>query len=105
MRCVVTFVFGSEQVVEILVNVMASSLATLNGREWFEEAWSRLGCEPLRPSGKILLLDRILCVTEALGYPLLSENYEEALELARQTALVLNKPVITVDLVEQTVSF
>lgn len=105
MRCVVTFVFGPEQILELPVSVATSTLAALNAREWFEDAWVRLECEPTRVSGKVLLLDKILCVTEALGYPLLSQSSNHAFELATQTALALKKPVITVDLVEQTVGF
>ncbi len=105
MRCVVTFIFGPEQVIEIPVNVATSALASVNAREWLEDCWVRLECEPTRVSGKVLLLDKILCVTEALGYPLLSQSTEHATELATQTALVLEKPVVTVDLVEQMVGF
>lgn len=105
MRCVVTFVFGPDQTLEFPVTVATSTPAALSAREWFDEAWVRLGCEPTRVSGKVLLLDKILCVTEALGYPLLSQSEEQAYELATQTALVLKKPVVTVDLVEQMVGY
>ena len=105
MRCVVTFVFGPDQTLELPLTVATSTSAALSAREWFDEAWVRLGCEPTRVSGKVLLLDKILCVTEALGYPLLSQSEEQAYELATQTALVLKKPVVTVDLVEQMVGY
>lgn len=105
MRCVVTLNFGPEQVLEVPVNVVTSTLGALNAREWFEDAWVRLECEPTRPSGKVLLLDKILSVSEALGYPLLVQSDGHAMELATQIALALNRPVITVDLVEGTVSF
>ncbi len=105
MRCVVTFVFGSEQVVKVPVSVVGSDIAARQAREWFEDAWVRFGCEPVRDSGKVLLLDRIMCVTEALGYAVLAEDAAQAQQLATQAALVLNRPTITVDLVEKMVSF
>lgn len=105
MRCVVTLIFGPEQILELPVNVVTSTLGALNAREWFDDAWIRLECEPTRASGKVLMLDKILSVTEALGYPLLAQSSDQAMELASQTALTLQRPVITVDLVDNTVSF
>lgn len=105
MRCAVTLIFGPEQILELPVNVVTSTLGALNAREWFEDAWVRFECEPTRASGKVLLLDKILSVTEAMGYTTLVQNNDQAVELATQTALALKKPVITVDLVESTVSF
>ncbi|HLR77859.1 MAG TPA: hypothetical protein VK062_02305 [Burkholderiaceae bacterium] len=105
MRCVVTLVFGPEQELELPVDVTPSGLAAMNAREWFEEAWVRLECEPVRLSGKVLLLDKILDVTEALGYRLLSQNEQRATELATQIALAIERPAVTVDLVENMVSF
>lgn len=105
MRCVVTFIFGPEQILEVPVTVATSTQASLDAREWYEETWVRLECEPTRVSGKVLLLDKVLCVAETLGYPLLSQDDEQAYELATQTALILKKPLITVDLVEQMVGF
>ena len=105
MRCVVTIIFGPEQSLEIPVDVVVSEMATMNAREWFEDRWVSLECEPIRASGKVLLLDKILSVTETLGYPLLSQSSDYAEELAIHTALVLKKPLITVDLVDQMVGF
>src|SRR5690554_5399132 len=89
MRCVVTIVFGPEQALELPVDVVISELATMNAREWFEDRWVALECEPTRASGKVLLMDKILSVTEVLGYPLLSQSSDYADELAIHTALVL----------------
>lgn len=105
MRCVVTLIFGPDETLELPVSVVTSTLGALNAREWFEEAWVRLECEPIRASGKVLLLDKIICVTEALGYPLLSQSSGHALELASQIALALKRPYITVDLPDSTVTF
>lgn len=105
MRCVVTIIFGPEQVLELPVDVVTSPLASMHAREWFEDNWVRLECEPTRVSGKVLLLDKILSVTEVMGYPLLSQSEGHAYELATQAALALNKPVVTINLVDQTVAF
>jgi hypothetical protein len=57
-----------------------------------------LGCEPLRPSGKILLLDKVLGVADTLGYDTLPSDSKKSQEFARQLALALDRPSITVDL-------
>ena len=105
MRCVVTIIFGPDQVLELPVDVVTSTMASMHAREWFEDNWVRLECEPIRASGKVLLLDKILSVAEAVGYPLLLQSDAHAYELATQAALALNKPVITINLVDQTVAF
>ncbi|ETH87317.1 hypothetical protein L560_4024 [Bordetella pertussis STO1-CHOC-0018] len=72
--------------------------AAAAARDWFDSAWEMLGCEPLRPSGKVLLLDKILGVADALGYDTLSGDAKESREFAEQAALALGKARIVVDL-------
>ncbi len=68
MRSVVTIVFNSRDSIELDVDVETSESASRAARDWFEQTWTRLGCEPLRPSGKVLLLDKILGVADAMGH-------------------------------------
>lgn len=105
MRCVVTLVFGRQRRLELPVDVHFSDMASRHARDWLEEQWVQLGCEPTRASGKVLLLDKILSVTEMLGYDQLSSDAAKADELACQVALALEKPHITIDLQDQTVGF
>lgn len=105
MRSVVTIVFGARQSVELAVDVEPGGSLSEAARDWFDAAWHRLGCEPLRASGKVLLLDKIMGVADALGYSELSANNELALEFATQSALALEKPRVTVDLAGLSVGF
>lgn len=105
MRCVVAIVFGPEQTLELPVDVQTSPQAAAEARDWFDESWVRLECESTQASGKVLLLDKVLSVTEALGCPKLLSDAELAQELARRTAQALEKPYITIDLQDLTVSF
>ena len=36
-------------------------------RHWLDEQFTDMGCEPIRPTGKVLTADKILCVAEAAG--------------------------------------
>lgn len=105
MRSVVTIIFNSRQSLELTVDVDPGGQAALAARDWFDASWTRLGCEPLRPSGKVLLLDKILGVADALGYAKLSQDGQQAREYAEQAALALEKPRITVDLPGLVVGF
>ncbi|RTZ43444.1 hypothetical protein EKL30_10675 [Candidimonas sp. SYP-B2681] len=98
MRSVVTIIFNPRQRVELAVDVEPGGAGSVAAREWFETAWSRLGCEPLRASGKVLMLDKILGVADALGYLELSKYGDLAQEFATMAAMALEKPLITVDL-------
>ncbi|MGB6105793.1 MAG: hypothetical protein WBF88_18260 [Pusillimonas sp.] len=105
MRSVVTVIFNSRQSLETSIDVEPDSASAQAARDWFDAAWIRLGCEPLRPSGKILLLDKILGVADALGYVQLSQDERLAQEFAVNAALALQKPRVTVDLPGLAVGF
>jgi len=105
MRSVVTVIFNSRQSLELSVDVEPDNASSQAARDWFDATWIKLGCEPLRPSGKILLLDKILGVADALGYAKLSQDAQQAQEFARQAVLALQKPRVTVDLPGLVVGF
>ncbi|NOL50160.1 hypothetical protein [Pelistega europaea] len=73
-------------------------------RIWLENKWEELECEPLRPSGKVLLLDRILSIADALGYHWCQAHPKEAQEFAEQCALALDSVTVTIDLPNFSIS-
>jgi hypothetical protein len=36
-------------------------------RWWLDDQFTRLGCEPIRPTGKVLTVDKVLSVAQARG--------------------------------------
>lgn len=105
MRSVVTIVFNERQRLEYVVDIDQSPETQAMAQEWLEATWERLGCEPLRHSGKVLLLDKVLGVADELGYTTFVEYPERAHEFAEQTAIALGRPVINIDLPGLTVGF
>jgi hypothetical protein len=105
MRSTVTIIFNSHQSIERNIEASTEDGSADSARDWFDDTWTRLGCEPLRPSGKVLLLDKVLGVADALGYGELAQNDALMEEFATQAALALGKPRIIVDLPGSVVGF
>ncbi len=73
-------------------------------RRWLDDQFTALDCEPLRPSGKVLLADKVLVVARAAGVRgLEDEAWFHA--YARAAHAVLGRPVIKVDVQAMTVSY
>lgn len=73
-------------------------------RRWLDEQFTALDCEPLRPSGKVLLADKVLVVAREAGAQRLGDatwfhTY------ARATHAVLARPLIKVDVLGMAVSY
>lgn len=98
MRSNVTVLFNPRQSLEWPLDITPDRQASEAARRWFEKTWEDLHCEPLRASGKVLLLDKILGVADALGYERLAGDAERAEEFARHVIQALEKPRVTVDL-------
>lgn len=76
-------------------------------RSWLDEQFTTLGCEPIRLTGKVLTADKVLCVAQAVGEERFREAaYREwAMTFARATSAALAKPVVSVDLVTQSLGY
>lgn len=73
-------------------------------RRWLDAQFTELDCEPLRPSGKVLLADKVLVVAREAGARRLGDaQWFET--YARAAHAVLSRPVITVDVAAMTVSY
>jgi len=73
-------------------------------REWLVDQFNRLGCEPLRPTGKLLLADRVVCVAQAAGAAMFADG-KYLSEYARAASAALAKPVVRVDVPSMTVAY
>lgn len=73
-------------------------------RDWLDTQFVELGCEPLRPSGKVLLADKLMALAGAAA-PALLEHPDWGPHFARAASAALDKPVVRIDLAAMTVSF
>lgn len=79
---------------------MASDVA----RRWLDDEFTRLECEPLRASGKVLLADKVLTVARNAGPALLADP-EWMQNFARATQGALAKPVVRIDLQAMAITY
>lgn len=82
----------------------AQPMANEDARRWLDDEFTRLECEPLRASGKVLLADKVLTVAAAAARPLLSDP-DWLAQFARATHAVLTKPIVRIDVPSMTISY
>ena len=103
MRSDVTVIFSSQQ--EFRLDLEGTEPLTNDAaRRWLDDEFVRLDCEPLRPSGKVLLADKVLTVARAAGASLLADPAWSR-DFARAASAALAKPVVRVDVPAMAVSF
>lgn len=76
------------------------------GRQWLDQQFVELDCEPLRASGKVLLADKLVVVARAASRraELLADGeWLRMYALAAQA--VLSKPLIRVDVPAMSISY
>jgi hypothetical protein len=76
-------------------------------RQWLDEQFTDLGCEPIRQSGKLLTVDKVLVVAQAVGEGRFrdAEHRPWAMTFARAASAALAKPVVTVDVPARSLTF
>lgn len=76
-------------------------------RNWLDEQFGFMGCAPIRPTGKVLTVDKILSVAEAAG----PERFRDAVHrpwamaFSRAVSAALAKPVVSIDVPGQSVTY
>ena len=75
-----------------------------DARKWLDEQFLAMDCEPLRPTGKLLMTDRVVVVAQAAG-PAKFADAQWAQNSARSASAVLGKPAIHVDADSLTINY
>lgn len=73
-------------------------------RAWLDEQFTQMGCEPLRPTGKLLTADKVVVVAQAAG-PAKFADARWAQEFARAASAALAKPVVHIDVATLSISY
>ncbi|GAA5236411.1 hypothetical protein FOZ76_23755 [Verticiella sediminum] len=106
MKAEFTVNFGNGRVLELAAPYdKGNPQAPTTAHHWLSDAYEALGCEPVRPSGKVLLLDRILAIAIAKGYDGLRADPEFAAAFVRHAAQAVGQPRVVVDVPGLTVGY
>lgn len=82
----------------------ASLMSPEVARGWLDAQFVALECEPLRASGKVLTVDKVLRVTESAG-PTLFADEKWTSDYARAVHAALGKPMIRVDVPAMAITY
>lgn len=100
MSSIVNVVFDQHRSYELIAHAGGSRD---EASRWLDDQWEELECEPSNPMGKVLVLDKILCVARHGGEQRFAQPGEWAQRYANAVATVLERPVVRVDVGERVV--
>jgi hypothetical protein len=73
-------------------------------RKWLDEQFTQMECEPLRPTGKLLMADRVVVVAREAG-PAKFADAGWAREFARAASAALGRPLVNIDVASLSISY
>ena len=104
MNAQVSIRFGPNLTIELSVPLTTDATAQARAREWLDRTYDEFGCEPTRPSGKVLLLDKILGIADAAGAKHFQRDPEWGKSYAQAVSSALDRIGVQVDVEGRTVS-
>ena len=72
--------------------------------QWLNKQFTRMDCEPLRPTGKLLTADKVLVVAQAAG-PQQFADAAWAQAFARAASATLARPLIHIDVAAMVITY
>ncbi len=103
MRSQITVIFDKGVEFEFKVDEVPAMTSDI-ARAWLDAQFTELDCEPLRASGKVLMVDKVLRVTQAAG-PTLFADEKWAAEYVGALHAALSKPLIRVDVPAMAITY
>lgn len=94
--------FGREQSFEFK---FSGSVAADEARKWFEREFVALECDVATPTGKILVVDRILSVARYAGEARFAVADSWGDQFARNAAALLGRELIRVDVEQYSIGY
>lgn len=104
MHAQVSIRFSPDAIVELSVPFNSDATAKERARDWLDRTYIEFGCEPVRPTGKVLLLDKILVIAEAAGEKHFQRDSGWGELYAQAVTSALDRTRVQVDVEARTVS-
>ena len=103
MRSEVTVTFDGAAPVRMDLNKV-QAMPYDAARAWLDQQFIALDCDPLRPTGKVLTVDKVVVVAEAAGTAKFADG-QWAQDFARAASGALGKPVVHIDVPSLSISY
>lgn len=103
MQSEVSIKFNENQQFRLSADSVAQ-ITDEEARAWLGEQYDEFGCEPLNPVGKVLAIDKVLCVARAAG-PQLFADEQWAGRFAKAALASLRRTVVRIDVEGMTVGY
>jgi hypothetical protein len=104
MKAQVSIRFSPDVTIEFSVAFASDATAQVRAREWLDRTYDEFGCEPTRPTGKALLLDKILGIADAAGQKHFQRDSGWGKLYAQAVSSALDRTSVRVDVEGRTVS-
>jgi len=97
MQYHVVVFFGKDKQFDYKFSASSIGATSDEARQWFDHEFQALGCNVVTPTGKVLIVDRILSVAKYAGEQRFLEQTNWGEQFAKYVALILGREVIRVD--------
>jgi hypothetical protein len=94
--------FDKNTIFEFKFNVAG---AADEARQWFDREFTSLECDVATPTGKVLAVDRILSVAKYAGVGQFQNQATWGDEFAKNTASILGRELIRVDIEHYSIGY
>lgn len=105
MRQTVVIQFAPQHTHEITVHAHLPAMQSFEARQWLDEQFVAQECEPLRTSGKVLTADKVMALAQTVPAAKFTDDDAWAQDYARATLAALGRPLVTVDLHANAISY
>ncbi len=98
--------FGKEKEFEFKFSAVDQSTSAVEeARHWFNREFEALECDVATPTGKVLVVDRILSVARYAGEERFAQRGTWADQFVKYTATVLGRDLIRVDVPNYAIGY
>ena len=105
MQYHVVVFFGKDKQFDYKFGASSIGASTDEARQWFNREFDELGCNVVTPTGKVLIVDRILSVAKYAGEERFLKQTTWGEQFAKYAALILGREVIRVDVAAYAIGY
>ncbi len=98
MRPTLVVQFSPDRRLEFALPAGVPPLAADEARRWLDEQFVANECEPLRSTGKVLTVDKVMALANTVPASRYSEDPAWAQSFAQATLAALGRPLVKIDL-------